>query len=114
MTPRISLTGILAAVMLFAVAIGMHEAAKAESLMSQGINPVANRLVTNQHGKKPLGFKGAGGMSHVQDHCQYANDHIVHCDDCDVDWDQSPPQKVCITNAICYDGANRIECPPLP
>ena len=93
MTPRISLTGILAAVMLFAVAMAMHEAAKAESLMSQGITPVANRLVTNQHGKKPLGFKGAGGTSHIQEGCHYDNDGIVRCDDCDVNWDVTPQRR---------------------
>ena len=113
MKSHISLTGMSAAIMLFAVTAAMHEAARADNLAQPGYHQVAQRFVT-QRGKKPLGLKGSGGTSHIQDNCQYGNDHITHCDDCDVDWDQTPPQKVCITNAICYDGATRVDCPPLP
>ena len=113
MKPHISLTSAFAAVMLFAVTVAMHEAARADSLLAQGVSPVAERLVT-KHGKKPLGFKGSGGTSHIQDNCQYGNDGITHCDDCEVDWDMTPPDKICITNAICYTGhsGERIPCPP--
>jgi hypothetical protein len=112
MKSHISLTGVSAAIMLFAVTAAMHEAARADNL-SQGYHQVAQRFAA-QRGKKPLGLKGSGGTSHIQDNCQYGNDGITHCDDCDVDWDQTPPQKVCITNAICWKDDHRVDCPPLP
>ena len=63
MKPHVSLTSLFAAIMLFAVAVAMHEAARAaDSLVSQGITPVADRLVVKP-GKKPLGFKSRGGGS---------------------------------------------------
>ena len=62
MKPQISLTSVLAAVMLFAVTAAMHEAARADNSLSQGITPVADRLVA-KHVKKPLGLKGSGGPS---------------------------------------------------
>jgi hypothetical protein len=62
MKPQISLTSVLAAVMLFAVTVVMHEAARADNSLSQGITPVAERLVA-KHVKKPLGLKGSGGTS---------------------------------------------------
>jgi hypothetical protein len=37
MKSRISLTSVLAATMLFAVAVAMHEAARADSLVPQGV-----------------------------------------------------------------------------
>lgn len=65
MKPHISLTSAFAAVMLFAITVAMHEAARADSLLAQGVSPVAERLVT-KHGKKPLGFKGSGGTSRTE------------------------------------------------
>jgi hypothetical protein len=41
MKSRISLTSVLAAIMLFAVAVAMHEAARADNLLSQGVATVA-------------------------------------------------------------------------
>ncbi len=40
MTPHISLTSVLAAIMLFAVTVAMHEAARADNSRSQGITLV--------------------------------------------------------------------------
>ena len=41
MKSHISLTGVFAAIMLFAAAVAMHEAARADSLVSAGANLVA-------------------------------------------------------------------------
>jgi hypothetical protein len=40
MKSRISLTSVLAAIVLFAVTVAMHEAVQADSLMSQGVASV--------------------------------------------------------------------------
>ena len=70
MQSHFSLTNLIAAVLLFAVAVVMHEAARADNnLLSQGITPVAERLVTKP-GKKPLGFKGFGDAYRAQDRCR--------------------------------------------
>lgn len=104
MKPRISLTGILIAALMFAVAVVMHEAARADSLLAQGVTPVADRLMAKP-GKKPLGFKGSGASSHAPTNCVYGNDGITRCDDCDAD-------GVCIIAAICYDNNGiKIACP---
>ena len=114
MQSHFSLTNLIAAVLLFAVAVLMHEAARADNnLLSQGITPMAERLVT-KHGKKPLGFKGSGGTSHIQDNCTHGEDDITRCDDCEVNWDVTPPTKVCKKAAICISGISgqHIPCPP--
>jgi hypothetical protein len=57
-----------------------------------------------------LRFKGGGGPSRVQGGCTFGNDHISHCEDCEVDWDDL--QMVCIANMICYDNNGKsIACP---
>jgi hypothetical protein len=57
-----------------------------------------------------LRLKGGGGPARVQGHCTYGNDHISHCEDCEVDWDDL--QMVCIANMICYDDKGKsISCP---
>ncbi|HXG79953.1 MAG TPA: hypothetical protein VNJ31_11535 [Methyloceanibacter sp.] len=110
MKSEISLTSLLVAAAMFAATVAMHEAARADRL-SPGVTPVVDRLTVNP-GKEPLGFKGSGGTSQIQENCVYGNDGITRCDDCDVDWDQTPPQKICITAAICYDNnGKRIACP---
>ncbi|MGH6804065.1 MAG: hypothetical protein ACREC3_11960 [Methyloceanibacter sp.] len=113
MKSQISLTNLIAAVLLFAVAVVMHEAVRADSLLGQGITPVADRLVVKP-GKKPLGFKGSGGTSHIQDNCTHGEDDITRCDDCEVNWDVTPPTKVCKKAAICISGISgqHIPCPP--
>ncbi len=104
MKAHVSLTSLLAAVMLFAVAVEMHEAARADSLLAQGVTPVTDRLMIKP-GRKPLGFKGTGASSHAPTNCVYGNDGITRCDDCDAD-------GVCITASICYDNnGKRISCP---
>ena len=83
MKPQISLTSVLAAVMLFAVTVVMHEAARADNSLSQGITPVAERLVA-KHVKKPLGLKGSGGTSRAES-CTHGTNDITVCSDCDSD-----------------------------
>jgi len=113
MKSQLSITGLLIAVSMFAVTVAAHEAARAERLTLQGSPPVKMKLVKNRR-KGPSGFKGSGGPSRWEENCHYDNDGIVRCDDCDVDWDQQPPTKICIKNAICHDGTNNgtvIPCP---
>ena len=47
MNSHISLMGVLIAALLFAVTVAMHEAVRADSLLSQGVTPVADRLVNS-------------------------------------------------------------------
>ena len=102
MKSQISLTNLIAAVLLFAVAVVMHEAARADSLLGQGITPVADRLVVKP-GKKPLGFKGSGGTS--RESCTHGTNDITVCSNCDSD-------GVCVV-ARCVDGRTGLEteCP---
>jgi hypothetical protein len=103
MKPQISLTSVLAAVMLFAVTAAMHEAARADNSLSQGITPVADRLVA-KHVKKPLGLKGSGGTSRAES-CTHGTNDITVCSDCDSD-------GVCVVTR-CVDGrtGEAINCP---
>jgi hypothetical protein len=65
--------------------------------------------------KPGLGLKSNGGKSRIQDNCVADENGNTHCDDCDVDWDQQPPAKFCITNAICYNASSqRVDCDTLP
>src|SRR6185503_2564681 len=103
MKTRISLMSVLGAVMLFAVSVAMHEAARADSSLSQGITPVAQRFVVKQ-GKKPLGFKGTGGTSRVE-HCTHGTNDITVCSDCD-------PDGVCVVTRCVYGRTGEeIDCP---
>jgi hypothetical protein len=104
MKTHVSLTGLSAAIMLFAIAAAMHEAASADRLTAPGVSLVAERLVT-KHGKKPLGFKGSGGTSRTVT-CTHGEDDITHCNDCDSD-------GVCILDVKCYKGSSGevIPCP---
>jgi hypothetical protein len=103
MKSHISLTGVFAAIMLFAAAVAMHEAARADNLLSQGITPVADRLVT-KHVRKPLGLKGSGGTSH-QKSCTHGTNDITVCSDCDA-------EGICVT-LYCVDGrtGEHMDCP---
>ncbi len=58
MNSQISLTGLLVAAMMFAVTVAMHQASRADDLVSQGVTPVAERLVTNH-------ASSSGGSSHI-------------------------------------------------
>ena len=104
MKTQVSLTGLSVAIILFATAAAMHEAASADRLTAAGVSPVAERLVT-KHGKKPLGFKGSGGTSRAIT-CTHGEDDITHCNDCDSD-------GVCILDVKCYKGSSGevIPCP---
>jgi hypothetical protein len=100
MPSHFSLTNLIAAVLLFAVGVAMHEAARADSLVSQGYHPVAQRLV----GKKPLGFKGSGGTSRVEQ-CTHGTNDITVCSDCD-------PDGVCVVTRCVYGRTGEeIDCP---
>ena len=100
MKPQISLTSVLAAVMLFAVTAAMHEAARADNSLSQGIT---DRLVA-KHVKKPLGLKGSGGPSRAES-CTHGTNDITVCSDCDSD-------GVCVVTR-CVDGrtGEATDCP---
>jgi hypothetical protein len=102
MKPHFSLTNLIAAVLLFAVAVAMHEAARADSQLTQGYHPVANRLVAKQV-KKTLGLKGTGGTRAEQ--CTHGTNDITVCSDCD-------PDGVCVVTR-CFDGRTGlpIDCP---
>jgi hypothetical protein len=102
MKSQISLTSVLAAVLLFAVAVAMHEAARADSLLTQDYHPVADRLIA-KHVKKPLGLKGNGGTRAEQ--CTHGTNDITVCSDCD-------PDGVCVVTR-CVDGRTGlpIDCP---
>jgi hypothetical protein len=104
MQSHFSLTNLIAAVLLFAVAVVMHEAARADNnLLSQGYHRVADRLVT-KHGKKPLGIKGSGGTSHTE-HCTHGTNDITVCSDCD-------PDGVCVVTRCVYGRTGEaIDCP---
>jgi hypothetical protein len=56
-----------------------------------------------------LKLKAGGGPARVQGDCVYGNDHITHCEDCEVDWDDLV--MVCIANMICYDKDKKVPCP---
>jgi hypothetical protein len=103
MQSSFSLTNLIAAVLLFAVAVAMHEAARADNFLSQGITPVAERLVT-KHVKKPLGLKGSGGASRAES-CTHGTNDITVCSDCD-------PDGVCVVTR-CVDGRTGLatDCP---
>jgi hypothetical protein len=103
MKPQISLTGLSLAVVMFAVTAAMHEAARADNSLSQGITPVAERLVT-KHVKKPLGLKGSGGTSRTES-CTHGENDITVCSGCDSD-------GVCVV-VRCVDGRTGlpIDCP---
>ena len=83
MQSHFSLTNLIAAVLLFAVAVAIHEAARADNSLSQGITPVAEGLVA-KHVKKPLGLKGSGGTSRAEQ-CTHGTNDITVCSDCDSD-----------------------------
>jgi hypothetical protein len=103
MKSHISLTSVFAAIMLFAVAVLMHEAVRADSLLGQGVTPVADRLVT-KHVKKPLGLKGSGGTSRTE-HCTHGTNDITVCSDCD-------PDGVCVVTRCVYGRTGEaIDCP---
>ncbi len=104
MKTQVSLTGLSVAIILFATAAAMHEAASADRVTTARVSPVAERLVT-KHGKKPLGFKGSGGTSRAIT-CTHGEDDITHCNDCDSD-------GVCILDVKCYKGSSGevITCP---
>jgi hypothetical protein len=111
---HISLIALSGAVMLFAVPVQAAPQAAQANVVSEGwtslyLPTAAKKLKTRT--TLPLGFKAPGGASRWIDNCQVDNQGITHCDECDVDWDQTPPQKICITNAVCYDGAKIIDCP---
>ncbi len=103
MKTHVSLTSVLAAVMLFAVAAAMHEAARADSSRSQGITPVAQRFLVKQS-KKPLGFKGVGGTSRAEQ-CTHGTNDITVCSNCD-------PDGVCVVTRS-VDGRTGLptDCP---
>jgi hypothetical protein len=103
MKSHISLTGVSAAIMLFAVTAAMHEAARAEYLTQPGYHQVAQRFVA-RHGKKPLGLKGSGGTSSAEQ-CTHGTNDITVCSDCDSD-------GVCVVTR-CVDGRTglAIDCP---
>ena len=103
MQSHFSLTNLIAAVLLFAVAVALHEAARADNSLSQGITPVAERLIT-KHVKKPLGLKGSGGMSRAES-CTHGTNDITVCSDCDSD-------GVCVVTR-CVDGRTGLatDCP---
>ena len=102
MTPHLSLTGLFAAIMLFATGVAMHEAASADRLAAPGVS-VAQKLVA-KHAKKPLGFKGSGGTSRTES-CTHGTNDITVCSDCD-------PDGVCVVTR-CVDGRTGlgITCP---
>jgi hypothetical protein len=77
MKTPISLTGLTAAIMLFAIGVAMHEASRADRLTPPGVSPVVERLIL-QRGKKPLGFKGSGGGAHVEQ-CTHGTNDITVC-----------------------------------
>jgi hypothetical protein len=100
MPSQFSLTSLIAAVLLFAVGVAMHEAARADSLVAQGYHPVAQRLV----GEKPLGFKGSGGTSRTEQ-CTHGTNDITVCSDCD-------PDGVCVVTRCVYGRTGEeIDCP---
>ena len=102
MKTHVSLTSMVAAVMLFALAVAMHEAARADSLVSQGYHPVAQLVA--QRGKNPLGLKGFGGASHTE-HCTHGTNDITVCSDCDSD-------GVCVVTRCVYGRTGEaITCP---
>jgi hypothetical protein len=103
MKNHVSPTGLLAAITLFATGVAMHEAASADHQTAPGVSLVADRLVL-QRGKKPLGFKGSGGMAHTES-CTHGTSDITVCSDCDSD-------GVCVVTR-CVDGRTglAIECP---
>jgi hypothetical protein len=103
MKSQVSLTGALAAIMLFATAVAMHEAARADSLTQPGYHSVAQRLV-GKNGRKPLGLKGSGGTSSAEQ-CTHGTNDITVCSDCDSD-------GVCVVTR-CVDGRTGlpIDCP---
>ena len=103
MQSHFSLTNLIAAVLLFAVAVALHEAARADNSLSQGITPVADRRVA-KHVKKPLGLKGSGGPSRAES-CTHGTNDITVCSDCDSD-------GVCVVTR-CVDGrtGGAIDCP---
>ena len=105
MKSHLSLASALAAVMLFAVTAAMHEAARADNSVSQGITPVAQKFAPKQHGQKPLGLKGSGGTSRAIQ-CTHGEDDITHCHDCDSD-------GVCVLDVYCVKGRSgeHIACP---
>ena len=102
MKTQVSLTGLSAAIVLFATAAAMHEAASADRLTAPGVSPVAQRLVT-KHGKTPLGFKSFG-TSRAQS-CTHGENDITVCSDCD-------PEGICVV-VRCVDGrtGQDIDCP---
>ena len=106
MKSHVSLTSVIAAAMLFAVAVAMHEAARADSLVSQGYHSVAQRFV-GKNGRKPLGFKGYGGTSRTES-CTHGTNDITVCSDCDSD-------GVCVVTR-CVDGRTGlpIDCSAAP
>ena len=103
MKTHVSITGLSAAIMLFATAAAMHEAVSADRLTAPGVTPVTERLVA-KHGKKLLGFKSSGGMSRTE-HCTHGTNDITVCSDCDSD-------GVCVVTR-CVDGrtGGAIDCP---
>jgi hypothetical protein len=106
MKSQVSLTSVLAAVMLFAVTAAMHEAARADNLALPGYHQVAQRFVA-QRGKKPLGLKSSGGTS-TAEQCTHGTNDITVCSDCD-------PDGVCVVTR-CVDGrtGDPIDCNARP
>jgi hypothetical protein len=106
MKSQVSLTSVLAAVMLFAVTAAMHEAARADSLAQPGYHSVAQRFV-GKTGRKPLGLKGSGGTS-TAEQCTHGTNDITVCSDCD-------PDGVCVVTR-CVDGrtGDPIDCNARP
>jgi hypothetical protein len=103
MKSHISLTGVFAAIMLFAAAVAMHEAARADSLTQPGYHSVAQRFVAKNN-RKPLGLKGSGGTSSAEQ-CTHGTNDITVCSDCDSD-------GVCVVTR-CVDGRTGLptDCP---
>jgi hypothetical protein len=103
MKSQVSLTSVLAAVMLFAVTAAMHEAARADTLSAPGYHSVAQRFV-GKNGRKPLGLKGSGGTS-TAEQCTHGTNDITVCSDCD-------PDGVCVVTR-CVKGrtGEEIDCP---
>ena len=106
-----SLIALSGAVMLFAVPVAATSPTAQVGVTSEAASPTAKKLLSKPL-KKPLGFKGAGGSSKIRENCVYGNDGITRCDDCNVNWDATPPEKICLTAALCYDNnGQRIDCP---
>jgi hypothetical protein len=104
MKTHVSLTGLSAAIIFFATAVAIHEAARADRLTAPGVTTVAQKTLITKHGKTPLGFRGSAGTSRTES-CTHGENDITVCSDCD-------PDGVCVV-VRCVDGrtGQPTDCP---